>query len=75
MPGHYRRAKKHTEKGGMHENKQKGGMHEKKKEKGGMHEKKEKSYSDHCGSGTMKLNRMNRGDMKKHSVYMKKYTN
>ena len=68
MPGHYRRAKKHTEKGGMHENK-------KKKEKGGMHEKKEKSYSDHCGSGTMKMNRMNRGEMKKPSVYMKKYTN
>jgi|TARA_B100000085_G_C18308479_1_gene417290 hypothetical protein len=56
MPGHYRKAKKHTE-------------------KGKKHDKKEKSYSDHCGSGTMKLNRMNRGEMKKPSVYMKKYTN
>lgn len=62
MPGHYRKAKKHTEKGGMHEKK-------KKKESG------ERSYSDHCGSGTMKMNRMNRGEMKKPSVYMKKYTN
>ena len=56
MPGHYRKANKHTE-------------------KGKKHDKKEKSYSDHCGSGTMKLNRMNRGEMKKPSVYMKKYTN